>query len=420
MSLRCLCHPSEQPTTSSAAQHFQIENNDTINATTLQLPQKRHASPPSYPESPSFTHYETDDDLPISNSSSSEEDTQVRDDIPLVFAKRRHVFQSPRRNWNSPNKPKVQRGALEKIKGIFDFATGFDHSKPDMEALYTSYRKQQRSNDSLRSAGLTKFITDALENEQDLLPKVWSFSTPSADPTMKLIAQHSLCAFSLAIKDKSVTDHERSSFIRYIVPSIAAVANVTGATSIQWCETEFTSGKVLNIKDYDYEPSKQPKNYMDALGTANVLNFENLLVEMSGSMGKEDIQHTLGDTLKLLDCSTSSLMCLASKVPNASMATLRKISVVTLQVIANKITMFATHICHGSKFEVVEVRSCLIPTTWQDRYHNVQFLELMICCAAELTKVSNLLQDLIKESQGVHDFEGRTVEEGLRHHHPDR
>lgn len=143
--------------------------------------------------------------------------------------KKKITILHPTAYLTSPNKPKIQHVDREAIKDLCDIAMEFlvhDENYENRDAIkeYKSYVEDQ---DRLASfdlfPGVRGFQSDILTvNREDVVQAMWSNeirlkATGSARTLMDIIS-YTLTDFSSNCKQHSTNNHERTPFVKYIVP----------------------------------------------------------------------------------------------------------------------------------------------------------------------------------------------------------
>lgn len=119
----------------------------------------------------------------------------------------------------------------------------------------------------------------------------------------------------------------------------------------------------------------------DGIGYATCTGFlddERAVVEASSGGIQEYIQHTAGDTIKLLESMTCMLALKASKVPNARFSTLQNYKAISIHVIKRTMTLTVLWINENKKFVIEERRTAEIPIQYTERYKWLQVMELLV------------------------------------------
>ncbi|KAI9275938.1 hypothetical protein BDA99DRAFT_422207, partial [Phascolomyces articulosus] len=94
--------------------------------------------------------------------------------------------------------------------------------------------------------------------------------------------------------------------------------------------------------------------FADGIGRRD--NTEKIFMESSSSYNKEDFKH--------IDARYESVL---------------KLAVFGVQCIRDRITLMKTTFGRNNKWHVMELRSAVIPTTWDKRSNMMKVLELLIC-----------------------------------------
>lgn len=130
------------------------------------------------------------------------------------------------------------------------------------------------------------------------------------------------------------------------------------------------------------------KLFADGIGCEN--GFEVTIIESSGPYSVEYIDHSMGDTQKLITMPTNSLRDEILKYQDASFDTAEGLSVFSIQCICNKITLLKTNLCTQNKWQIVELRSATIPVTWDIRVNTVAIFELLATLQVNSVKYNNI------------------------------
>lgn len=121
-------------------------------------------------------------------------------------------------------------------------------------------------------------------------------------------------------------------------------------------------------------------SYADGIAYATsvgLLDDERVIVEVSSGALTENIQHTLGDSLKLLESLTCIIVLKASKFSNAKFTTLQRYKAIGIHVIKRTITMSVLAINDDKKFVLEERRAANVPIHYQERYEWLSVFELL-------------------------------------------
>lgn len=94
----------------------------------------------------------------------------------------------------------------------------------------------------------------------------------------------------------------------------------------------------------------------------------------------EDLEHSLGDTYKLIKLTTASLHEIIKRKQDCKASSAPKLAVFGIQCIKDKLTLIKTTLDSKlENYEIMELRSCTIPTTWRGRFGMIKVFELLAC-----------------------------------------
>ncbi|KAI8887244.1 hypothetical protein K501DRAFT_269002 [Backusella circina FSU 941] len=118
-------------------------------------------------------------------------------------------------------------------------------------------------------------------------------------------------------------------------------------------------------------------------------------------MQKERAQHTIEDTLTLLECDIVSLRKEASLYKNVSIDTFKKLKVFTTHIIKNQVTLFELAMNDEKSWRFLEKRTATLSSTWNDRILLIRYLEVIVTLFDDLCDTQNLLNQLMMENLGL-------------------
>lgn len=84
--------------------------------------------------------------------------------------------------------------------------------------------------------------------------------------------------------------------------------------------------------------------FVDGLGRKD--GFTVIIMESSGPFSAEYVEHSIGDTWKLITMTTNSLRDEILKYQDASLETVKGLSVFGIQCIRDKLTLIKTSLCN--------------------------------------------------------------------------
>ncbi|KAG1554738.1 hypothetical protein G6F49_007756 [Rhizopus delemar] len=226
-----------------------------------------------------------------------------------------------------------------------------------------------------------------------------------------------LCSFHLVcrIVPEFVQNHERTHFVENIVPSLLALAKITGFIEFKWCEAPFISSKRLNLKGYDYDYRSASSNKLGILKTQN--NMELIIAEVSSGTMKENTTYTIEDALKILECSISALRKEVTYYKNASLKTFKKLKIYSLQVIKTQVTLSEMSLFNKTHWKFIEKMVAKLPTNWNDQLCFVQYLELLATLFDSILTTQQIQKQSVKENLGLVEFSGPSVESIIQESH---
>ncbi|KAI8060120.1 hypothetical protein BC940DRAFT_361512 [Gongronella butleri] len=175
------------------------------------------------------------------------------------------------------------------------------------------------------------------------------------------IIRYTLVGFHLqCMSPTPATTHERKAFVERVVPVLRIMSKVTG------------------------------------------------LVSFSCGINLENVAHTNGDTIKLIECSAMVLKMEAAARKECSFDLMQQFKDICLHLVKNQLTMSTTGLVHPM-YEHVQVRSARLPTTWQGRVLFVKIFELVATIIDILRSISNLADSMDLCDAGLLEFDGPTV-----------
>lgn len=92
--------------------------------------------------------------------------------------------------------------------------------------------------------------------------------------------------------------------------------------------------------------------------------FEVVIMESSDPFATEYIDHSLEDTWKIITMTSNSLRNEILKYQTASFTTATDLASYGIQCICDKITLTKCSLYSTTKWQVIELRSAIIPVSW--------------------------------------------------------
>ena len=130
------------------------------------------------------------------------------------------------------------------------------------------------------------------------------------------------------------------------------------------------------------------------------------------SVGDDIYTHTLEDTIKNLKHGSDSLASILCDYQYCDINTTQKLVVLTCQIIKNKLTIMKYSPGNLSRWIAVEVRSCTIPLSYENRKDSIKLYEafayIYVSKAYQMyisgsILISHLFQSTLREQIKVYD-----------------
>jgi hypothetical protein len=115
--------------------------------------------------------------------------------------------------------------------------------------------------------------------------------------------------------------------------------------------------------------------YVDGLGEAT--HVEEIVLEASSGALSEDVSHSNGDTLKLIQSVTEILKAELLNNLDCSYTTFLRRKILIVQTVTNKMTLSSVSLLDETRYKVIELRSGNVPVKWEDRYNWMKIFELL-------------------------------------------
>ncbi|KAI8970478.1 hypothetical protein BDF20DRAFT_826290 [Mycotypha africana] len=137
---------------------------------------------------------------------------------------------------------------------------------------------------------------------------------------------------------------------------------------------------------------------MDGIGYSVKEKAERLIIECSGEI---DGEHTVDDTLKLMEATSRCLKHETSRYLSASWKTFGKRQVLAVQCVNNTITLLSSKRVEENKWCFVEQRSTVAPRDWSDRFYWIKVMEFMLKLGDLLDGQESITEEPKKEEIGI-------------------
>jgi hypothetical protein len=123
--------------------------------------------------------------------------------------------------------------------------------------------------------------------------------------------------------------------------------------------------------------NEKEHHFADGVGRRD--QSERIVMESSSGFAKENIEHTIEDSLKLVTTTISALQSDVSHNMDASFSTMKEYATYGVQCIKSRITLLKCSIHDIDHWKIEELRSAFIPITWNALPGWVTVFELSAC-----------------------------------------
>ncbi|KAI9005187.1 hypothetical protein BC832DRAFT_592326 [Gaertneriomyces semiglobifer] len=292
--------------------------------------------------------------------------------VEIVQRKGSYSIPSLSAAGETPNKPKVLNADLKKLSlvGHVAFATTANRvSLPEcIRSEFVRYHEEQRAQRSLENFPLIHMKKRELELWRILRYGLLSYhekSRPGAPTT---------CG-----------GHERTDSIDWVIPWLSPLRS-TLLVTWRWSEFGYTSQRNAIHAENDYKRNRI--KFGDGVGLSPHDKDELILMESSGSDDVVDVEHGIGDALKLIETTTHALKQDLLKRKDASLSTIKTRAIIGIQFIKDRLTMAKTQITDdGKSWKIVECRNTVIPRGWNQLGHVNRVAELVATMYLEIPRI---------------------------------
>ncbi|KAG1173614.1 hypothetical protein G6F46_004492 [Rhizopus delemar] len=168
--------------------------------------------------------------------------------------------------------------------------------------------------------------------------------------------------------------HERTFWTEYVIPIFKHFCIMNKGFIFSWCESKMLSHANSQVIPRVWNNSTEML-FADGVGRKDA--FEVVIMESSGPFSTEYIDHSLEDTWKLITMTSNSLR---------------------IQCICDKITLTKCSLFSTTKWQVIELRSAVIPVTWDTRANMISVFELLATLQNEYDNQKDVLKKLHQEN----------------------
>ncbi|KAJ3164053.1 hypothetical protein HDU88_005707 [Geranomyces variabilis] len=313
---------------------------------------------------------------------------------PSAPASKRKVYASmvlptPMTFGDTPHKPKITDNDLEEFENTVMLAMSTTSARATLLAA-TKARLAEEGKKQARLSSLSEHPATRKAVMQIVLDSDWldweerMFSIqlpPDAAPQDRMLWKvvrmgYAACHVAMSPSAKLVR-HERTSWIDKIIPWFSPM-RITGLIDWKWCEITYAARANDLDATTDYTPRRN--NLADGIGSMNHESFEAILMESSGHEDKEQVDHALGDSKKLI---SNSILALRYVLAN------------------NRDATCVVDVDGTYKWEVLELRSAEVPACWKDLKKTTRMAEIVATTFIEMNKQAAVLRRAEEEQCGI-------------------
>ncbi|KAI9089445.1 hypothetical protein DFS34DRAFT_414855 [Phlyctochytrium arcticum] len=188
-----------------------------------------------------------------------------------------------------------------------------------------------------------------------------------------LVAMHGVLA---PIAASHVDNHERTATVDLVIPWLGPL-RLLGTVSWKWCEFGLTAKKMAK--------AAEAGRFADGLALERANGAEIIFLESSGGLLRENVEHNMDDNVKLIESACFAMKEFMSKHKDADFYTIKKRAVYTFQLVRNVVTLSRVGLApDGTHWDVVELRSTVLPTSWDNAGAAMGVAELLATIYQEL------------------------------------
>ncbi|KAG1470887.1 hypothetical protein G6F56_002431 [Rhizopus delemar] len=306
------------------------------------------------------------------------------------------------------NTPRIQKEDYDALKDDFDikYRTTVNKSTPEAESIFKRSEEEEEENVSLRKTpgaiGLLK--NTVLSKKFGNYKLLRSFDIQSS---FIRVMQHIISDYYQNCLRTTPYDFndERTFFCEVVIPILKSFALNLGNLTFKWCEKESAVNKSTWLHEEDYNLKKTDIKLLDGYGLDAGKTFC-ILVESSGS-GK-NVAHSVEDSIKQLKNSTDFLSYLMNKYRHTSADTFTRLKISSMLVIQNQLTLTVTSKTMGNKWQVIDVRTTVLPITRLEKNQMVKLFELLAKLKEIVDEQKEVNEQLALENVGLVPVESET------------
>ncbi|ORX43887.1 hypothetical protein DM01DRAFT_1329489 [Hesseltinella vesiculosa] len=342
------------------------------------------------------------------------QDDQNIENLHIKRGKKMFDFSPPTLHPSVSNdKARVDPDDQAMLSGMFVIKIS-DRRFPGVpDEIKQAYETNMIEQAGLQSIKIHTYALDFLKNAlgqalADLPVWLWTHGNEAEEMDKSMIKVMRLVLTDFSANCEAPTfpgpTNERTPFVESVVPIFKYFCAATQLLTFAWCEKGLDSQKALAIcTGHDYS-----RKLLDGIGISTLGRSERTLMESSGDV---DGDHTLDDTLKLMECGQTVMKFEMNKNRQASYKTFLRRRVLGIQFVGSKLTLLSIQILSCGKWACLVERSALVPRRWDERKHWLQVFELLAKMKCILEEQDAVTEALNNEQTG---WETIPIEESIR------
>lgn len=174
-----------------------------------------------------------------------------------------------------------------------------------------------------------------------------------------------------------------------------------------WSEKALKNSSSTWIIDSDYKKGGVNRKLLDGIGVLIEEDISLLLVESSGFSKEQNYTHSIEDCIKNIKNGTDSLKYIMCKYKNASITTMKKVKIYSIQITQTKMSLICYQLKDGRRWSCYECFSPEMPLLWSRRSTLLPILEMFAFLHKELIKQEEVYKELLQESLGLIHIEDK-------------
>lgn len=328
-------------------------------------------------------------------------------------------------NTCSASVPKLTWDTVQELSNIIILVTPYNKnlSSENLQCLQQQ-EADQGSLSSLKQFPLVhKLLIDILDIvDYDEWPLfLWNYDANTTDDLEKKLlnaAKYILTDFSSKCNRPLIFQPkgERTFWIDRVIPIFQTLGDQTGYIGFEWCEVEPKDYNTYTMDTLTWK--RTSRRNVDGIGYNNKKK-DQIVLECSGGLHKEIIDHVVNDSLK----NIYSTICMIDRVIKENMdvnfSTVMEVESVCIQTYGKNITLSTTSLNKTSpeKYIHIQRRNATIPVNFDERDEWILLFELLSFLTILLKKQHKVREIIGKEKNRILEVSDETVANVLKTAH---